>query len=498
MPTIVGTPSDDTLNGTLLDDEFFGRGGNDQLNGLTGDDVFFWFSGDGRDTIDGGPGNDSARFTFTDNTGATNQTFRITTTGTSGLVQYGVQGSSTNPLTTIGTLTNTENVRLAFTESVAVNPSVRVTNLAGSGITGPIEIFQLGDGNLFVDGTETTNRLVVIGGGGEDRILGGSGNDELYGYQGNDVLNGGAGDDQMIGGLGSDTYFVESRRDTVVERPGEGRDAVVTSLSSYTLGANVENLFHNGNLDFTGIGNELDNFIQGSTGNDYLIGAAGNDVLYGAGGFGNTLQGGTGNDLYIVENPNDTIVEFANEGTDSVQTTLTSYTLQANVENLTYSGPSNFTGNGNALNNTITGFGGNDTLRGGAGNDELFGGGGNDSLFGDAGDDRLFGGLGADDLTGGTGADRFVYIGSEEGGDTIRDFSRTEGDKIDLSAMLNDFGAAGDDPFNSGILRMDTTTVNGQQATRIFLDTDAGGPAGETLYITVFGDAPLQQSDFII
>ena len=45
----------------------------------------------------------------------------------------------------------------------------------------------------------------------------------------------------------------------------------------------------------------------------------------------------------------------------------------ANVENLVYTGVGDFTGTGNALNNTITGAGGDDTLSGRGGNDTLNG-----------------------------------------------------------------------------------------------------------------------------
>jgi Ca2+-binding RTX toxin-like protein len=76
---------------------------------------------------------------------------------------------------------------------------------------------------------------------------------------------------------------------------------------------------------------------------------------------------------------------------------------------------------------TITGDAG-DYLDGGAGNDTIYGGGGNDTIIG---------GIGNDTLSGGTGADIFKF--AEAGAsnvDTILDFSNSEGDKIDLSALL--------------------------------------------------------------
>lgn len=77
------------------------------------------------------------------------------------------------------------------------------------------------------------------------------------------------------------------------------------------------------------------------------------------------------------------------------------------------------------------------------GNDVLDGGAGNDILVGGSGTDILIGGLDNDTLTGGTGADTFRF--GEHGVanlDTIVDYSFAEGDKLDLSALLDaNFGA---------------------------------------------------------
>ncbi|MGO7587560.1 calcium-binding protein, partial [Rhizobium leguminosarum] len=101
---------------------------------------------------------------------------------------------------------------------------------------------------------------------------------------------------------------------------------------------------------------------------------AGNDVLNGAAG-ADTLIGGAGNDTYIVDHAGDIVTEAAGAGTDTVRTTLATYTLGTNVENLTFIGTGTFVvGTGNALNNVIVGGSGSNTLTGGAGNDTLTGG----------------------------------------------------------------------------------------------------------------------------
>jgi len=189
--------------------------------------------------------------------------------------------------------------------------------------------------------------------------LEGTGADSLNGGTGNDTLDGGAGADTMAGGLSNDTYIVDNAGDVVTEGAGAGIDTVLTTLNAYTLGSNVDNLIFTGAGNFTGTGNTLANVITGGTGNDTLSGGTGAD----------TMIGGTGNDTYVVDNVGDVVTENAGEGADTANTTLASYTLAANVENLVHTSAGNFAGTGNALDNAITGNTGNDTLDGGAGAD---------------------------------------------------------------------------------------------------------------------------------
>ena len=91
------------------------------------------------------------------------------------------------------------------------------------------------------------------------------------------------------------------------------------------------------------------------------------------------MVGGAGDDTYVVDNASDVVTEGSSAGTDTVQTTMTSRTLSSNVENLTYTGSSDFTGTGNTLANTLTGSSGDDTLSGGTGADTLYGGAGRDT-----------------------------------------------------------------------------------------------------------------------
>lgn len=113
-----------------------------------------------------------------------------------------------------------------------------------------------------------------------------------------------------------------------------------------------------------------------------------------------------------------------------------------NVSGFTLNGSSGADAiSGSREEDVLDGKAGSDTLKGGGGNDTLVGGSGNDLLYGDSGNDRLYGGTGIDGLTGGAGADRFIFKSETElgkartGTDTIHDFSRKQGDKIDLTGI---------------------------------------------------------------
>jgi Ca2+-binding RTX toxin-like protein len=91
---------------------------------------------------------------------------------------------------------------------------------------------------------------------------------------------------------------------------------------------------------------------------------------------------------------------------------------------------------------------GTDTITGGVNNvlgsnfnDTITGSSGNDFLNGNGGNDILNGGAGADNLTGGLGADTFVYVDGG-GADFITDFTRSQGDRIDLTGVAGIFSLA--------------------------------------------------------
>ncbi|WP_223413549.1 MULTISPECIES: peroxidase family protein [unclassified Pseudomonas] len=366
---------------------------------------------------------------FSNINGATASTF---TPGVAqGNLQIRVIVRYTDGFGTLETLTSAATAAVAVLSGVVLQGNAQANTLTG------------GAGNdvlLGLGGSDTLNGLAgtdqLFGGTGNDILNGGDDNDILNGEDGNDTLNGGLGADAMNGGAGNDTYVVDNVGDLITEAVGGGTDLVQTAFASYLLDANVENLTYTGAGNFTGTGNALANTITGGVGNDLLDGGAGADRMVGS----------AGNDTYIVDAATDVVVEVAGGGTDTVQTSLASYTLGGNVENLTYTGGGNFAGSGNGLNNIITAGVGNDTLNGGGGNDILNGNSGNDTLNGDAGNDQLFGGIGTDTLNGGTGDD------SLDGGDGADVLDGGSGNDTLLGGLGNDSldGGAGTDLLQGG------------------------------------------------
>lgn len=206
---------------------------------------------------------------------------------------------------------------------------------------------------------------------------------------GDDTLTGSAGVDTMAGGDGNDTYYVNKDGDVVIENASEGIDQVFAS-AKHTLGANVENLTLTGSANINGYGNELNNVLIGNAGANNLESYGGADTLYGGGGI-DTLQGGDGNDVYVVNDAGDLIVEKANGslgGYDHVFAGV-SYTLSAQVEEITLTGTANLTAVGNTGTNTLNGNVGHNVLNGGAGADRMKGGLGNDIYYVDHSQDAV-------------------------------------------------------------------------------------------------------------
>ncbi|MGF6230726.1 Ca2+-binding RTX toxin-like protein [Inquilinus ginsengisoli] len=152
----------------------------------------------------------------------------------------------------------------------------------------------------------------------------------------------------------------------------------------------------------------------------------------------------------------------------------------------------------------LVGTDGGNLLRAWGGDDLLSGHGGTDRLEGGGGDDVLVGGLGADGLSSGPGADiiRIDRLAESLPGqeDTILDL--TSRDRIDLSRIDADLGAAGDQAFDfigmaafsgaAGELRYEAVGSD------LLVSADADGDGVADLAIKIRDLTQLAASDFIL
>jgi Ca2+-binding RTX toxin-like protein len=427
---IVGGSGNDVIAGFGGDDNLFGEGGDDVLQGDAGND-----------RMEGGDGNDGL------NASDPNGLGKDTLLGGAGDDTYFIDGAD------------------VVIEKANEGHDTIHSNALSTTLSDNVEDLVLGNFD---------NVHVPLGGDGnalDNKITGNFAHNNLFGEAGNDTLDGGGGQDNLAGGTGNDVYIVNSLDDVVTEQANEGHDSVFSTALSTTLSDNVEDLLMLGNA-LGGDGNALDNEIIGTSGHNNIFGEDGNDFLLGAGGK-DTLDGGAGNDQIVVDSLDDTVIERANEGIDTIISVALAYTLPDNVENMVMLGNA-LGAEGNSLDNVMTGsdahnniFGdaGNDTLNGAGGNDFLDGGEGNDKINGGAGDDQallgfagLVGGAGDDILDGGAGND---VMDGGTGNDAL--IGGAGNDKLD-GGTGNDAmaGGAGDDIYFVDSLK-DTVTENANE-----------------------------------
>lgn len=358
-------------------------------------------------------------------------------------------------------------------------------------------VLNMTSGETFSFGGDEVGELSgsfenIVTGDGDDSITGSDSANEIRGMRGNDTLAGGGGADTLMGGRGNDTYDVGSSWVRIVEGSSAGTDTVITS-TTYTLGANLEQLTLTGTSAVNGTGNSSNNTITGNDANNRLNGKTGTD----------TLIGGLGDDIYIT-NGDDIITENTTGGTDIVRSSAT-YTLAANIENLTLTGSSAINGTGNAADNTIIGNTGANTLNGAAGADTLNGG---------SGADKVIGGTGLDQLSGAGGNDSFIFNNVVESAitatttDVITDFVSGR-DKINLSSIDAFAGSSTNDAFvwkgtaafgskTQGEVRFQIfdNTGTDNDYTMIWIDNDADKDVEMAIRLT--GLYSLTSSDFIL
>jgi Ca2+-binding RTX toxin-like protein len=361
IENIIGSSFNDVLTGDDGANILSGRSGADTLIGGLGNDAYYvdnigdvvretdaTLSSGGTDTVH------SALNAYT--LGANVENGRLTATGVAALTGNSlnntlIAGAGNNVL---NGMSGVDTVSYIYAGS-AVTVSLAVTTAQATGGSGSDTLIAIEN---------------LTGSNYDDTLMGSAAANLLYGGTGNDVLNGGAGLDRMTGGEGSDTYYVDNTGDVVIETNATastgGNDTVYSSLSAYTLGANVEE----GRILATGVaaltGNSLNNTLYAGAGNNVLNGSTGVDIA-------SYIYAGSAVTVSLALT---TAQATGGSGSD---------TLLA-IENLTGS-DYNDKLTGNAAANLLNGGAGNDVLDGGAGLDRLMGGDGSDIYYVDnAGD----------------------------------------------------------------------------------------------------------------
>jgi Ca2+-binding RTX toxin-like protein len=379
IENVTGSAGANTLIGDLGANTLSGLAGNDLLDGGLA----------GADTLVGGDGNDTfiishAGVVVTETNAAAAGGIDLVVSD----VAYTIQNFVEN-------LTLTEAAGAANATGNSSNNTITGNSFANviDGGTAGTDVLIGGNGNDTYTVNHVPTSIVELAGEGVDLVnssitytldaevenltltgataingTGNVGNNDIIGNTAGNILNGGpGGTDRLLGGAGNDTYVVDSASVSVFETTtfasavdAGGTDVVQTSVD-FALGNFVENLTLTGSAVLTVTGNALNNVITGNTG-------------------ASTLVGGDGNDTYVVSTAGTVVTETnaAIGQVDTVQSAV-SFTLGANVENLTLTGAGNTDGTGNALNNNIIGTAGNNRLDGAGGNDTLAGGNGNDT-----------------------------------------------------------------------------------------------------------------------
>jgi Ca2+-binding RTX toxin-like protein len=327
-----------------------------------------------------------------------------------------------------------------------------------------------------------------------DQIFGLGGDDVLIGRGGDDLLEGGAGADELFGTNGFDTASYQSSptgvevslRDFAAEYGHAEGDELTnieglrgSAFADTFQGNDQRNVLHGGGGADYLLGHEGDDTLQGEAGNDDLIGHDGKDQLRGGSG-NDSLQGEAGDDFLSGDAGIDTAFfrDYKFGPGSGVEVDLR---------------------RGVATGGQL----GTDTL---SGIENVDGTDSADVIIGNGGANVLWGREGGDVLTGNGGADRFDYDGlfdsRSTAADVITDFSRAQGDKIDLSTLDANMEVSGNEAFQfigaapfTGAGQVRAVTSGGGTA----IEVDCGDVLlGTELVIVLSSTVPMQAGDFVL
>lgn len=454
---VLGGTGNDTLYGETGNDTLTGGIGADSLVGGLGSDTYNFAKGGGGDTVKDFGGNDSDRIVIS---GYSSNAAIFSRVGNTNDLLITFRGSNTDKILVDdgleegrGSSDTVETVTIGgITKTVA---ALRAEVLAKQTTAGNDIIVGWGWLANTISGAGGND--AITGGALSDRLKGDDGNDTLVGNYGNDTLTGGRGNDTLRGGFGSDIYaYAKGDGSDTIQDSGSRTEADRLSITGYTMSQ----------AGFARVGNT----------DDLLVTFAGSktDMI-------RVLDG--------LENGNDTLELVTIDGTSKTVATLRAEVLLKQATN---------------GSDTIVGFEDfSNVIKGGSGNDALIGGAAADRLEGGIGADKLNGGGGSDVLVGGTGGDTFVFnyldSGIGKAADHIADFSRTEGDKINLHRL----GVDASDFVGTGALSKTADSFGyvlgkdaaGKKITTILIDTDHDGKSDQNIILDNVHLA-LKTSDF--
>ncbi|WP_392532934.1 beta strand repeat-containing protein [Nostoc sp. C117] len=385
----------DNVIGTNASDQITGDKQSNKLSGNAGDDLFN--GSRGNDSIDGGDGIDTVDYS--------NLGKKITLSGVGTITKSGGFGQDQ--------VFKVE--RVIADGSVANNTIDASQSLPGVSATADLQAQTISANNVPVLGTLTFNVINfdnVIGTNVNDTIKGDDQNNQLFGNDGDDIIDGRGGNDLIDGGKGNDNLAGGTGDDTI--KGSRGNDSI------------------NG-------GDGIDIADYSKLGKSITLSGVG--TVQKAGGFGQ-------DQLLKVE----TVIADASVANNTIDASQSlpgvSITVDLKNENLAANnvpglGTLSFT----AINfDNVIGTNASDQIAGDNQDNRLFGNDGNDTIFGGSGNDFIAGGLGNDSLIGGSGKDTFFFSSVLDGLDTIKDYSFSQNDIIQLSKV--GFGASSINDFS--------------------------------------------------
>jgi len=459
-----GNALDNVLTGNAGNNQLNGGAGNDRLNGGAGDDTYVAFNAaSGHDLIADASGSDAIRFDESQN--STVEQLSITRSGDdlviaepgrSSITIQGWYASSANAIEQLQLFEN--GLQFSYTaaqiqgraDGVDTAPAVNAVPIAADARTGSPFVLQLA-ANSFAD-IESQHSLSYSA-----TLADGS---ALPAWLAFDPATRTFTGTPPAGGPG--TFNV-----AVVATDAGGLSASTTFAINIVLGPMIGTPG-----DDVLVGDAADNVMEGLGGDDYLDGGSGADALY----------GGEGNDVYVVDDSGDLVSEDQGGGIDEVRSSI-SFTLGADLENLTLTGTAAINGTGNALDNALIGNAGSNTLTGGVGNDTLD--------PGSAGTDALRGGAGNDTYIVTRSSGITIAENAGEGTDTVQaSVTYTLGSNLENLTLTGNSAINGTGNALANLLAGNGAgnMLNGGSGT----DTMAGGAGNDTYVVDNAGDVVIE------